>query len=105
MPLSRRYTPEKDPAESCNYGMDYSYILPPGIGLSSGSLTIWTNVAVPVQDTTAWTIGPVAVRGRAIYARLGGGTAGTDYQLRWVAVDTQGNTWPRTALQLVALTS
>jgi hypothetical protein len=45
------------------------------------------------------------VRGRALYAMLAGGVAGTDYQLKFTAVDTAGNTWPRTALVLCADTS
>jgi hypothetical protein len=45
------------------------------------------------------------VRGRALYAMLAGGVAGTDYQLKWTALDTAGRTWPRTALVLCADTS
>ena len=105
MPLSRRYTPEHPPGEQCPYGMDFSFIIPPGVGISSGSVTIWTNVAVPVNVTASWTIGPIMVIGRAIYAMLQGGDDGTDYQIRWVATDTEGNVLPRTALQLCAQTS
>ena len=85
--------------------MDFSFVVPPGVGLASGSLTIWTNLVPPEQDTTDWTIGPVAVWGRVLYASLTGGVEGADYQLRWVAIDTDGNKWPRTALQLCAQTS
>lgn len=104
MPLSRRYSPEKPPNETCVFGLDYDALIPPGVGITSGSLTIWTNTVAPAQSSD-WTIGPVSVRGRAIYATLSGGVEGTDYQLRWVAVDTSGNTWPRTALCLCAHTS
>jgi hypothetical protein len=105
MPLSRRYTPEHPPGEECNFGLDYSFILPPGVGLVRGSLEILTNTAAPVDASADWTIGAVMVRGRALYAMLAGGVAGTDYQLKWTALDTAGRTWPRTALVLCADTS
>lgn len=104
MPLSRRYRPEHPPGESCSFGLDYSFIIPVGVGIEQGTLTIFTNTAEPVDDGS-WTIGPVSVRGRAIYANLTGGVLGTDYQLHWTAVDTAGNVWPRTALVLCAFTS
>ena len=105
MPLSRRYTPEHPPGESCLFGLDFSTILPVGVGLKSGTVQVQTNTATPADASADWVIGPVGVRGRAIYANLSGGVAGTDYQLRWTAVDTLGNRWPRTALVLCADTS
>jgi hypothetical protein len=105
MPLSRRYTPEKPPGEQCRFGMDYSYIIPPGVGISSGSLSIWTNNVEPQPADADWTVGSVEVLDRVVYCMLGGGVDGQDYQLRWVATDTQGNIWPRTAMILVAETS
>jgi hypothetical protein len=105
MPLSRRYTPEKPPNETCAFGMDFSFVIPPGVGIETGALTIWTNTVEPADASADWTQTEVVVHGRAIYSVLGGGKSGVDYQLRWVAVDTDGNTWPRTGLCLVALTS
>lgn len=105
MPISRRYTPEKDPGEVCRFGLDYSALIPPGVGITSGSLAIFTNTVAPAPADSDWSKGPVAVAGRAIYAMLGGGIAGKDYQLIWTAVDTEGNTWPRTCLCLVSRTS
>lgn len=105
MPLSRRYTPEHPPGETCAFGLDYSFVIPVGVGLASGTLTIFTNNAVPADASADWTIGTVSVQGRAVYAMLTGGVAGTDYQLRFVATDTQGNVWPRTVLVLCGLTS
>ena len=105
MPLSRRFNPEHPPGESCKFGVDFSFVIPPGIGIESGSLSILTNTATPVDASDQWTIGPVMVRGRALYAMLAGGVAGTDYQLKFTALDTAGNTWPRTALVLCAETS
>jgi len=105
MPISRRYTPEHPPGESCSFGLDYSFVVPVGVGLNSGALAIFTNTANPAPADADWVASPVEVRGRAIYANLSGGVSGTDYQLRWTATDTQGNVWPRTTLVLCAETS
>jgi hypothetical protein len=104
MPLSRRYSPEHAPGDSLSYGIDLSFLIPPGVGIQSGSLAIYTNTAQPAP-TSDFNIGPVTVRGRALYARLSGGMVGTDYQFRWTATDTAGNTWQRTALCLCSWTS
>ena len=105
MPISRRYTPEHPPGETCTFGLDYSPIVPVGVGIESGTLAILTNTAAPADASADWTIGAVTVRGRALYAMLTGGVAGTDYQLKWTAIDTAGNTLPRTTLVLFADTS
>lgn len=105
MPLSRRYTPEHPPGENCSFGIDYSFILPVGVGIKSGTFQVQTNTAVPVDASADWEIGDVTVRERAIYVNLSGGVAGTDYQLKFTATDTAGNVWPRTALVLCAETS
>lgn len=105
MPISRRYSPEFAPGESCNIGLDYSTIIPPGVGITSAGLEIFTNTATPVNASADWIVGAVSVVGRTVYCRLGGGIAGKDYQLRWACSDTQGNVWPRTCLLLCAHTS
>lgn len=105
MPLSRRYTPEKPPEETCFFGMDYSFLIPPGVGIARGSVSVWTNTPGDVQPSADWSVGPVQVEGRTVFAQLSGGIEGTDYQIRWVVTDTMGNTWPRTALVLCAQTS
>ena len=104
MPLSRRYTPEFVPGENCMIGLDYSRIIPPGVGIASAQLSIVTNTAVP-QPSADFTIGAVTIRGRTVYAQLSGGVEGRDYQLRWLVGDTAGNVWPRTCLMLCAQTS
>ena len=104
MPLSRRYTPEFAPGEASTIGLDFSYVIPPGVGITSGTLAIYTNAATPVLSAD-FTVGQVTVLGRSLYAALSGGKAGQDYQLRWSATDTAGNIWPRVALLLCALTS
>lgn len=100
-----RYKPEHPPQESCSFGLDYSNVIPVGVGIESGTIRIFTNAATPVAADSDWTVGPVSVTGRAIWANLSGGVLGTDYQLRWTATDTQGNVWPRTTLCLCADTS
>lgn len=105
MPLSRRYSPEHPPGEHCNFGLDYSYVIPPGVGITSATLDIFNNITTPTAADSDWTKGPVAVSGRTVYANLTGGLDGHDYQLRWTATDTDGNIWPRTTLVLCANTS
>lgn len=105
MPLSRRYSPEVAPHESCVFGLDFSTVIPPGVGIVSGSLTIQTNTQPPVAADADWTKGTVSVQDRTLYATLSPSKSGTDYILTWTAIDTSGNTWPRSALALVAPTS
>jgi hypothetical protein len=85
--------------------MDFSFVLPPGVGITAGSVAQWTNTPGNVQQTSDLTLGAVEVRGRAVYAEVTGGIEGTDYQLRWQITDTAGNTWERTGLILCAQTS
>jgi hypothetical protein len=106
MPVTRRYTPEHPPGESCTFGMDFSMVIPPGVGINTGSVDIWTNRPGNVVEASAdWSIGSVIVRGRALYCTLSGGVLGMDYQIRWTATDTDGNVWPRIATVLCAYTS
>lgn len=105
MPLSRRYSPEHPPGEGCNFGLDFSPVIPPGVGISTASLAIFTNKVPPLSADSDWVKGAVNISGRIVYANLAGGLDGTDYQLRWTATDTDGNVWPRTTLILCASTS
>lgn len=104
MSLSLRYTPAFAPGESSIVGMDFSYLVPPGVGIESAALQVFTNTVAPALSSD-FTVGTVGWRGRTLYARLSGGVDGTDYQVRWTATDTNGNIWPRTALMLCAETS
>lgn len=106
MPLTRRYTPEIPPGEQSLIGMDFSYVIPPGVGIASGSVSLFTNTVAPAASADM-TFGPVTVRGRVLYAPITvlDAALGNDYQLRWKAVDSQGNIWPRTGLLLCAQTS
>lgn len=101
--LTRRYGTHP-PSESALFGMDFSFVLCPDVAIVSASLAILVNEAPPVA-TTDWTIGPVSIEGSAVFARLSGGIAGTDYQFQWSVTDGDGNVWPRTALVLCAQTS
>ncbi|HEX3524514.1 MAG TPA: hypothetical protein VHT52_20795 [Stellaceae bacterium] len=105
MPLSRRYQPEHPPGETSPFGMDFSAIIPVTVAITTGLLDIKTNTQPPVEAATDWTVSEIQVRGRVVYATLSGGKDGVDYILTWTAIDTQGNTWPRSGLILCAATS
>ena len=105
MPISRRYSPEHPPGESCAFGLDFSPLIPPGVGIKSGTLNIFTNTSPPAIADSDWTKGAVTWLDRTLYATLGGGRSGVDYILTWTAVDTEGNVWPRSGLVLCAPTS
>ena len=105
MPLSRRYTPEHPAGETCPFGFDFSPIIPVGVGISAGALSIFTNTQPPVAADADWTKGNVTWLDRTLYATLGGGKDGIDYRLDWTATDTDGNIWVRSGLILCAATS
>ena len=105
MPISRRYSPEKDPHDVCVFGFDFSPLIPPGVGLTTPvSLTFFTNT-VPPASTTDLTAGPVSIYDRTLYCEVQGGVAGRDYIFYWQANDTDGNNWARSALCLCGPTS
>lgn len=103
--VTGRYQPSHPPEEVCDFGMDFSFIVPYGVGITSGTLSIYSNLANPVAADSDWIKGAVQVRGRAITSWLSGGHGGTDYKFVWTAVDSIGNNWTRTALVLCADTS
>jgi len=105
VPLSRRYTPEFPPGEASVIGLDYSFVIPIGVGIETASLDVFTNTANPLPADDDFDLGEVTVRGRVVYCSISGGVEGRDYQLRWTATDTDGNVWPRTAMLLCAQTS
>lgn len=104
MPLTRRYSPEHPPSESCLFGMDFSFVLAPNTTIVAAHIDILVNEAPPIA-TKDWTIGAVEIEGAFVFARLTGGVEGVDYQIRWTVTDSDGNIFPRTALCLCALTS
>lgn len=108
MPLTRRYTPEIHPSESSVIGMSFEYVIPPGVGITTaGVFILYNQVDVSPPDTSIIETGPVQIRGRVVYAPITAHAAasGLDFQLQWLAIDTQGNTWFRTALLLCSVTS
>lgn len=105
MPISRRYSPEHPPGETCLFGMDFSFVLPTGTQITKADLNIYQNTFGVTEASADWTAGPVQISGRAVYAQLSGGVEGTDYAIRWTVTDSDSNIWPRTALVLCAQTS
>ena len=104
MALNDRYMPPLGPGEVCTLGLDLSAILPPGLGISSASVSAVTNTN-PVGAAPSVSFGVVGFRGRRCWATVSGQAEGTDYQCRWVVTDSAGNIWPRTILMLCAETS
>lgn len=102
--MSARYHPSHPGGESCLFGMDFSFVIPKGSEIVSASLAVFTNTFAPAL-APEWVVGPVQIDGLVVFARLTGGNEGQDYQIRWVAVDSDNNVWPRTALVLSTLTS
>jgi len=115
MPLSRRYTPSHHPGDLVSIGLDFSTVLPVGVGIESDALDaggnatprlqILANFNPPEDASSDWTIGDVLVSDRAVYTVITGGQDGVDYLLRWTITDTLGNVWTRTALMQCAVTS
>lgn len=103
MAISDRY-PTHAPGAVATYGVDLSPVLPPGTGLSTGTVAIVVNTN-PVESQSDWTIGAVSVRGRRAWCQLAGGAEGTDYQIRWSLADTLGGAWPVTCYVLCAQTT
>ena len=103
MAISNRYQ-SHPPDDSHTYGLDFSMLIPMGVGIATASLEIVTNTN-PVESQSNWTQGTVAIGGRQVYCLCSGGIEGTDYQFRWSAMDTLGNIWNRTVLCLCAQTS
>jgi hypothetical protein len=106
MALNNRYEPSHPQGQGCQYAMDFANILPLGVTLQTGLLSLLYNTVPPTPATpTDFVVGPVQVNGRRLYASLSGGVSGNDYRLQWAGVDSLGNNWIRTALLLCAATS
>lgn len=101
---SKRYHPPHPPGENCIFGMDFSNVIPRGKGIAQATIQAQTNTVPPAQSTD-WTYGPIQVLHRALYCRLEGGVAGSDYRIMWTVTDSDGNVYPRVALLLCADTS
>jgi hypothetical protein len=105
--LTRRYWPALAPGEIAVFGIDFSNVIPFGIGIASGTLFIVQNIVGATGPAIDVTAGAVSVQDRALYATVSAdaGASGTDYVLTWTATATDGKVYPRTALVLCAPTS
>lgn len=80
MPLSRRYSPEWSPGDAATIGMDFSSILPPGIGIEEAALEsdgptprleIWYNFAAPQPAVADWQVDPTLAAQQGWWWQLG----------------------------------
>lgn len=104
MAVSQRYKPSHPAGQSAVYAVDFSNMLPPGVGLSQPGVIIQTNT-VPPGLATGITVTGGGFRGRLVWITITGGTSGQDYLITWTVGDTSSNTWVITALLLCAATS
>lgn len=104
MSLNNRYVPSHPAGQTIVYGLDFANILPEGVTIASGSVTVQYNT-VPPTPTLDLTVNALPQAGRRMYARVSGGGAGRDYRLQWTANDNLGDIWIRTTLLLCAATS
>lgn len=85
--------------------MDFSLLLPMGVGIGQADLKIFNNTFLSPDVSVDWIIDPVTISGRQVWTRLQGGVDGQDYQLRWSVTDTDGQVFPKTALVLCSQTN
>lgn len=104
MAVSQRYQPSHPAGQSAIYAVDFSNILPPGVGLTMPAIQFFTNT-VPPGIATGITSSGGGFRGRMAWMNITGGQAGQDYLVQWTLIDSQNNTWIMTALLLCAATS
>ena len=104
MALSQRYQPPQPPGQGVVYALDFSPLLPPGVGVTTPSVQIQTNTNPPGIATGVTTSGG-GYRGRIVWITIQNMQAGTDYLISWTVQDTEGNQWVRTITLLCALTS
>lgn len=106
MSINNRYSPSHPAGEQITYGLDFSPILPAGVTIAGGAINVQYNT-VPPTTALDLTVAPLtpAPNTRRMYAKVSGGTSGSDYRLNWTAQDSLGNTWIRSTLLLCAPTS
>lgn len=120
--FTARYKPSKHPEEISLFGMDFSKVIPPGVGIFNDfndpdtlpGVILYTNTVPPVVvaplpggggEIDFGGGGVIYVIGRAVYVSIKGGVAGTDYIVEWYVTDTNGWVHVRDALMLCADTS
>lgn len=104
MAVSGRYQPSHPAGQSAVYAVDFSAMLPPGIGLTMPAIQIQTNTVPPGLASGITTSGG-GFAGRRVWITITGGTNGQDYLITWTVSDTTGNLWVRTFTLLCARTS
>lgn len=104
MAVSQRYKPSHPAGQSAVYAVDFSNILPPGMGLSQPGVVINTNT-VPPGIATGITATGGGFAGRMVWITIAGGISGTDYLITWTVSDSANNIWIITATLLCAATS
>ena len=110
MALSRRYHPEFAPGETSVIGMDFSTVIPPGVGITAVSPSLMLNIAtppVPPADTADFLIQNVSWYDRTAYATLtlNNSALGKDFLLFWQVTDSSSNVHQRAAALLCTYTS
>jgi hypothetical protein len=97
----RRYYPSHA-TEKTMYGIDFSTLLPLGVGITDAWVTVYKNLNpwVWVNDTYGTTSTPdelavsdLLIRGRRVYVAVWNGVPGTDYVILWNISDTLTNDW------------
>lgn len=104
MAVTRRYQPSHPAGQSATYAVDFSPMLPPGVGLATPGVQIQTNT-VPPGLATGITASGGGFLGRMVWITIQGGIAGIDYLVTWTVADTAGNSWVVSVLLLCAATS
>jgi hypothetical protein len=117
MPVSRRYHPEWSPGDQGSIGMDFSALIPPGVGITFGALFILTTTDADAStDFTAANYVPAvgvdvgyfktAIADRIVYVPdLKGGIEPKDYQFQWEVTTSAGDLISRAVMLLCADTS
>jgi len=114
MPLSRRYTPEFAPGETSVIGMDFSYVIPPGVGIQNADVGLFLNARAaargsPVSpaDPNDYSISAASWLGRTLYATLTleHSALDKDFLVIWECLDFSFNHWSRSAMLMCTYTS
>ena len=97
MAISQRYSSQA-PADATWFGMDFSHVIPVGVGITSATLLIQTNTNPPNAQSDWTTDAQPTVIGRQVWSTCSGGAVGTDYQFIWTVTTNHSQTYHRAAL-------
>ena len=93
------------PADDAQLWMDFSALIPKGVGITSATLQFFSNTVPPAATSDFTTSGAILIDDRAVYTQVQGGVNGKDYQLLWTVNTSDDNVWKRTVLLLCANTT